>query len=400
MSSLPLPDESVRADLPPTDQPGPRRVLLVTHYYPPHVGGIEYVAQNQARQLTGAGLDVAVLTSSPGGWPGTATGPDGVAVTRVPAWNGFERWGVPFPVFSPSILVRAARLVRAADVVHVHDVLYSSSWLVALWCWLLRTPLVVTQHVQLVAHDRRAVEYVQRAVYGTLGRLTLRRARSVSVLNAGVRAFVQRLGVPPTRVTVLPNGVDADQFAPVEPVRKAALRTALGLPSDGTLALFVGRLVPKKGFHLLLSAASDRYTLVIVGGDRPGGLAPDQRVVFLGALPPDQVRLAYQACDLFVLPSEAEGFPLTVQEAMASGLPVVTSDDPGYAVYGFDRTGIRLIRRDAAAVRDALTTLAADPAERARMAAYSLAYAGQNFRWPAHVQRLRALYAAALGQRR
>ena len=59
---------------------------------------------------------------------------DGVRTVRVTAWDGVEhRSGVPFPVFSPRLLLTLLREVRRADVVHVHDVLYTSSWVAALW---------------------------------------------------------------------------------------------------------------------------------------------------------------------------------------------------------------------------------------------------------------------------
>lgn len=72
------------------------RVLLVSHYYPPHVGGIENVVRHEALHLTRAGVEVTVLTSG----RHTVTEDDaGVRVVRVAAWNGVEeRTGVPFPV--------------------------------------------------------------------------------------------------------------------------------------------------------------------------------------------------------------------------------------------------------------------------------------------------------------
>ncbi len=78
----------------------PLSVLLVCHYYPPHVGGIEEVARAEAQGLAAEGLAVTVLTSSPGA-AAAGTADPGVRVVRVPALNSFERFGVPFPC-SPS----------------------------------------------------------------------------------------------------------------------------------------------------------------------------------------------------------------------------------------------------------------------------------------------------------
>jgi D-inositol-3-phosphate glycosyltransferase len=375
----------------------PRRVLVVSHYYPPHVGGIERVALGDAEGLAEVGIDVVVLTSSCGL---NATGEElaeNPVVLRAPAWNGFEtRMGVPFPVFSPSLALHAYRLVRWADLVHVHDSLYLSSWLTAALCRLTRTPMVMTQHVAVVAHDRPSVVLVQRVVYATLGHLVVRTARRIAVVNSRVAGFLEGIGVSPADITFLPNSVDTELFRPAQPGEAAALRESLELPADRVLALFVGRFVPKKGFGKLLMAAGDGYTVVLVGGSRPAECS-DARCVFLGQLGPRELSEVYRACDLFVLPSEAEGFPLTVQEAMASGLPIVTTDDPGYDAYGLDRTRVRLIDPTVSRIRDALKELAGDPQRREIMASYSLALARGDFGREQHLERLLSFYDEALG---
>jgi glycosyltransferase involved in cell wall biosynthesis len=354
------------------------------------------VVYQQATHLARRGADVTVLTSGP---RTTVVTDQGVRVIRMAAWNGTERrTGVPFPVLGPGLLSTAMRWARWADVVHVHDCLYLTSWAAGIAAALTRTPYLITQHVSLVAHPSGLVRGVQRAVYRLAGRPLLRRAAKVLVVNGTVAGFVRDHGVRRDDVAHFANGVDAALFRPAgSGAERAGLRRRLGLPADRVLVLFVGRLVEKKGFGLLLAAADPAYDLVFAGDGsdlklldgRPG-------VHHLGALPPAELADVYRACDVFALPSESEGFPLTVQEAMASGLPVVTSDDPGYAPYGLDREHVTLVPREVGRLRAALRSLAGDAARRERSGAWSRRFAVASFAWDEHATGLLHAYQGAL----
>ncbi|GLW33450.1 glycosyltransferase family 4 protein [Actinoplanes regularis] len=375
----------------------PLRVLLVSHYFPPHLGGIENVVAEEARHLAAAGAEVTVLTTGRPGGAETLSG--GARVVRVPAWDGLhERAGIPFPVPGPRLLVQAMRLVAWADVVHVHDGAYLTSWAAFAAVVLRRKPMFMTQHVAIVDHPSSLVRLVQQTVWSSLGRLLLRRAERVFVLNDTVAKFVAANGARPDRVRHLPNGVDAELFRPCGSLaERRSIRERLGLPVDRTLVLFAGRLVPKKGYDLLLAAADPAYDLVFAGDGHQGVPESGPGVHHLGRMTPGQLADAYRACDLFALPSTSEGFPLTVQEAMVSGLPVITTDDPGYASYGLDREHVTLLPRDPEVIRKALTALAADPERRARAGHWSRDYARSNFSWSRHAEALLRRYCAGTG---
>ena len=368
----------------------PLRVLVVTHYYAPHIGGIENVARREALGLAGQGMSVTVLSS---GRRGEAPVDPGVRVSSVPALNILERFGIPFPLFRPLKLVRAAYgAVRRADVVHVHDTLYMTSWIVSLWCRILHIPLLVTQHVAYIDHPWRVVPMIQRLVFRTVGRGTWRRAIAVCYQNGRIRDTVASFGVPEERLVPLPNGVDLEQFAPVQSLEeKVAIRRRHGLPVDRQLVLFVGRLVQKKGYRHLVDAAEaqDEWSAVLVGAG--SSVITSERTIHLGALDAKDVTDLYRACDLFVLPSTGEGFPLTMQEAMASGLPVVTTDDVGYGLYGMDHHRVMLLPPGAPGLGGCVADLLADPHRLLTMANYSRDFACANFDWDRHVATVKAL---------
>ena len=96
-------------------------LLVVAHNYPPHVGGLEVVAQSEARGMARSGWAVKVLTSVCTDAPSSGSQMEqGTEVTRIAAWHGLERLGVPFPLFSPTFLTSVWRAVKKADLVHIH----------------------------------------------------------------------------------------------------------------------------------------------------------------------------------------------------------------------------------------------------------------------------------------
>ena len=149
----------------------------------------------------------------------------------------------------------------------------------------------------------------------------------MAVSDALGERFAAAAGLPDGAVRTVRNGVDLDRFSPGD---KAAARASLGLSPEGPLAVGVGRLVPGKGFDVAARAvaAVDGLRLLLVGeGAERARIAAvgGGRVTFAGAQPPDRVAAAYRAADVFVLPSEREGWPNVVTEALATGLPVVAS---------------------------------------------------------------------------
>ncbi len=219
-----------------------------------------------------------------------------------------------------------------------------------------------------------------------------------AVSGALADRFAAVAHVPRCRVLEVRNGVDLERFAPGD---AGAARAALALPANTPLVLGVGRLVPAKGFHVAAQALARiggdaELVLVGEGPDRAAIAAAYPRVRFLGPLPPDRVALAYRAADVLVLPSEREGWPNVVTEALASGLPVVASrvggipEILGEPVPG--HLGAMVAPGDVAGFEHALRARLAAPPDRAAVRTFA-----QRYGWEGPVAFLAQLFRAALG---
>lgn len=370
-------------------------MLHVAHNSLPHIGGLETVVAAETEGLLARGWDVTLVSSSNASAGPGARSENGVRVVRVSAWQGTEsRFGVPFPVFSPRLLTVMAREVRRADLVHIHDPLYLTSWAAALWCLLMRRRYVVHRHVGFVHHPSVVVRTVQRLVLATLGRLVLDRAAAVVAIDEQIAAATRETIRSPGRVRVIGNGVDSELFRPAAPDERERSRERFGLPPDCAVVLFVGRFVPKKGFPFVVAAASGSYRLVFVGGDRPPGMG-DDRLTFLGGLPAAEMPQVYRCADVMVVASVGE-CPLTVIEAMSSGLPLVVNDDPALHTAWTAGPGVVFADMAGGGLRHVLDQLVADRAGTRRLGEEARAYVRGSFSWDAHVDGVEEVYREVL----
>ncbi len=177
----------------------------------------------------------------------------------------------------------------------------------------------------------------------------MRASNAVATLNKTMyRAIVKKAGVNGDKAVIIPNGVDVDYFKPG--LRNDEFLSKFNL-EEGNYILFVGRVSPEKGVHLLLKAfsyiaqESVHVKLVIAGpltssfsasGTSPYARAVVEyakrrlpgRIIFTGSVVKDELRVLYSNAHLFVLPSLAEAFGLMLIEAVACGKPVLAFDIP------------------------------------------------------------------------
>jgi D-inositol-3-phosphate glycosyltransferase len=373
------------------------RILFVSHYALPHVGGIEVAIDAVASELTRRGHAVTHLAAAARRDHEEESGPRPYRVLRLPALNTLEdRTGAPWPVFGPGLVGTLKRELAKTDVVHAHGFLYMSSLAALL---LAPRARVLTEHVGHVRYESKLLDRGEAVAIATLGRLAARRADALVYLSDKVAGELRGLA-PDTRLVRIANGVDTEWFHPPREGERAQLRSELGW-DERPRVLFVGRLVAKKGVDVALSAAAANggFELVLVGPGDPPASVPGGATV-LGPLPRERVAELYRAADAFLLPSRGEGFPLTAQEAMASGLPVVLADDPAYEPH-LDGAGDGAHTRppDGEELAALLNEIVADPERRERAGAQAAEHARRAFSWEAVTDAHERLYSELLAGR-
>ena len=351
------------------------RLAFISTYMPPHLGGIERIAENLFQGYRRAGCDVRWVTSRIPRGLATREG----AVWRVPTWNAIEdHLGVPVPVWGPSAVPALREAITQSDAVVVLEGLYLTSALAVGLARRTRKPVVLVQNVGFVPYASRAVNAVERLAYATLGRWIFASANHVVLATPTADQFVRRLMEGRRwRATTAAMGIDTNAFRPPTAGERAEARAALEFAPRDLVALFACRLVEKKGLPIVLAAAERLpHVRFLVAGDGPlrrllSHATPNVRA--LGPVPLHEMLRLYHAADAALLPSRGEGLPLFVQEAAACGLGVVVSSDEVYARDLLAARACHSARREPAAFAAALVgALRATGEERARARAYAV----------------------------
>ncbi|MGV1006982.1 MAG: glycosyltransferase family 4 protein [Dermatophilaceae bacterium] len=381
--------------------PGARlRVLVDATALPADRGGVGRYVDALVEALAALGVPVAVIAQARDAQRfAELVGPS--RAQQAPSWAArtplrlaWEQAGLPAHLrsFRPDVLLSPHYTVplanrgrrRTAQVVTMHDLTFFS-------------------HPEL--HSRAKTRFFSRWI-----RLSARVADAVVVpSDATRRELVALAGADPSRVWVVPHGVDQARFRPPTPSEVAAARTWAGLPPDSPHVAFLGTLEPRKNVPALVGAYVDACrsraqppALVLAGGagwdtaiDTAIDAVPSRLTVRRpGFVPDDLVAGLLGGAEVVAYPSLGEGFGLPVLEAMACGAPVLTTrmlslPEVGGEAVAYADTPARL---DLAA---ALTALLDSPRRRAELGVLGLARAA-TFTWEAAARGHLAVFEQAV----
>ncbi|MFK4120521.1 glycosyltransferase family 4 protein [Streptomyces longwoodensis] len=369
------------------------RVVIVTESFPPDVNGVAHCALQTARHLVDRGHSPLVVAPATPAGPG----PDALApcpVVRVPS--------LPLPGYPQVRVALPSRRVTAAIAEHRADLVHLASPFILgvrgmAAAARLGLPAVAVYQTDLGGYARTYMGVGEAAAWRRIRSVHAAADLTLAPSSAALRDL-ETHGVP--RVKLWPRGVDTVRFRPEH--RDETLRRALA-PNGELLVGYVGRLAPEKHVELLAGVCGLPGVKVVVVGDGPSEPHLTEALpgaAFLGRRTGDELARIFASLDVFAHTGPFETFCQTVQEAMASGVPVVAPAAGGpLDLVAHGRTGLLVPPRDASAVRDAVRTLAADPALRG---AYGAAARDtvEGRTWAAIGDRLIEHYADVLGARR
>ncbi|HET8989233.1 MAG TPA: D-inositol-3-phosphate glycosyltransferase [Humibacillus sp.] len=409
-------------------QGDPRRVAMISVHTSPleqpgtgDAGGLNVYVAEPATQLAARGIEVDIFTRrTTGDTPIEAELVPGVRVRHVTAgpYEGLSKEDLPGQLCAFSAGIMQAGLSVPED--H-YDLVHSHYWLSGQVGWLAadrwRVALVHTMHTMARVKNLHLADGDLPEPRGReIGEVQVVEAadRLIANTDGEARELIELYAALPSKVSVVPPGVDLDTFTPGD---QGAARAELGLPPDGDVLLFVGRIQPLKAPDMLLRVAAellhrdpsrrDRLTVAVVGGPSGSGLTRPHELEELAASlgisdvvrfvrPVERSVLAqwYRAADLVLVPSYSESFGLVAIEAQACGTPVIAADVGGLPTAVGD-AGVLVDGHQVGPWTDAVESLLEDRPRRLALGRQAVEHASR-YGWAATTDRLVEVYRQAI----
>ena len=371
------------------------KILMLSWEYPPRiVGGISRVVHDLSHKLVESGHKVSVVTYRDGNAP-YEEDDDGVRVYRVDNYmihpNNFVDWIMQLNF---NMISKASEIIKKENdfnVIHAHD------WLVTYAAKTLKDsfgiPLVSTIHATENGRNSGIHNDTQRYINDSEWLLSYE-SSEVIVNSNFMKNDIQRIfGLPYDKITVVPNGVNLDNFEQVE--REYDFRRQYADDNE-KIILYVGRLVYEKGIQNLIGAMPkilQNYNdakLVVAGR---GGMLDELRaeaeylgisnkVYFVGYCDSKKVQKMYKCADVAVFPSTYEPFGIVALEAMLAGVPTVVSDIGGLNdIIDHGITGMKAYAGNSNSIADSVLALLFDQKLCAQVSKNAISKVKECYNW-------------------
>ena len=370
------------------------RILLTSDYLPPSDGGVEQVVQKLALHLVDEGFEVGIFTLDDGTRDFELQAVPEISFYTASALDLTDIIGLQ-SMFSVSALREFRRVLREfqPDIVHAHNRFFYTSVLAALYSIRADYELVTTLHLGDIGMISGLGGAAAKTFEQTISRFVISRSEQVICVSAAAELIAHSLGAK--RTAVVRNAVDVDEFSPS--------------PTNGKSLLYIGRFVHNNGIQDLLTALpsvldSHPDAEIHLVGSGPLGEEVQKTIQSSGLSDSvtiynyvDDISEMYDCASVFCRPSYSEGLPLTMLEAMASGVPPVVTAIAGVPEVVTDHeTGVLLEPGNPDEVAQAVIELFDDAGLRARLATNAREYITENLTWEQRTQRVSSLYRTIL----
>lgn len=354
------------------------KIIQVCERFPPSIGGLENHVYNLSYELSLRGHQVIVLTSD-------IKNVNFLKIDRADKsyekiTDNFEVYrfkayppGIPYASAYGIIPPLIKKLIKSKpDIIHIQSYMLIHSDITSILSKIKKIPTILTVHTFGDTPPRPHLGALMNFYIHTLGKMNLKFADKIIVLVPDAVEYISQFGIAKDKIYIIPNGINYNRFLNMP----SSYEFKKDYKIDGKMVLFVGGLSTRKGVQHLIRAMpkilrkQSDVTLVIVGVDYgflsyleelSHELGVDNKVLFTGPVTNERLLEAYSACDVFVLPSEREGLPTVILEAMASGKPVVATNVGGISLVVEDNvTGFLVNYRDTNKLAMTITTILKD----------------------------------------
>jgi len=378
-----------------------KKLCVITHTFLPHIGGIEKVVYEQSKRLIKKQYELTVLTHK-NCTPIQYTY-EGIKVQCYNALNIGFRIGIPYPIPNVTSFKTFLEYIKSSAAIHAHGHPYLSSLMAAKLAKRYSKPLILTQHNTFIEYNG-LWNNVERLNDLIVGKQTLKEAKKIITVSNATKNYVLSLGADPEKVEVLYNGVDVERFR-LLPKARISVRKKLGIPQEAIVAVTVRRLVYKNGIDTLLESAKivikkNAQVIYLVVGEGPDldnikskvkQLGIEKNFILTGYASDEDLPLYYNAADFSILPSKSgEGLPLVGLEAMACGLPLLTTNVGGTGEIMAEGYGKIIPPDDSEAMATATIDLA--NSEPAKLKGKLRQVMIERYSWEKNVDKLASIY--------
>jgi len=313
------------------------RVLQVIPYLSPAFGGSVSVLRQLATELAKKGHDVTIITSD---FRFDKRYSAAIEESGVKVISFRTTANLGLFIHTPSINTWLRKNIRNFDIIHMHNFRSCQNSSVCHFAKKNKIPYIIQAHGSVLPFfEKQGLKRLFDLVWGK--KILQNASKAIALTDTEVEQYLS-MGVPKSRIQIIPNGLDLSEFTHIPP--RGEFRSRYGISENEKILLFLGRIHKIKGIDLLINAYAELVKetgdvrLVIAGPDdkflsviteQIDYLKLPKKPLFTGPLYGQDKLSAYVDADIFVLPSRYEALPMTLLEAMICGTPVIISDNCG-----------------------------------------------------------------------